>query len=103
MITIVLEDSTELIDVNIDNPGTDVICPITNPGTYKVCLITLIYEALSKTDFNLAKAGIDCLIEFQKFDDNLSSISDVFVTQSLLKDFATAARSLKTISNLSDA
>lgn len=102
MITIVLEDSTELIHVNIDNPGTDVICPIANPGAYKVCLITLVYEALSKTDFDLAKMGIDCLIKFQEFNDTLSFSTTGCITDSSLKDFAIAARSLKTISNVSE-
>lgn len=101
MITIVLEDSTELVNVNIDNPGTDVICPIRNPGAYKVCLITLIYESLSNSNFNLAKEGIDCLIKFQELND-LLDISNQPMTESSLKDFAILARDLKTISNISD-
>lgn len=101
MITIVLEDSTELVNVNIDNPGTDVICPIRNPGAYKVCLITLIYESLSNSNFNLAKKGIDCLIKFQELND-LLDISNQSITELSLKNFAILARDLKTISNISD-
>lgn len=101
MITIVLEDSTELIDVNIDNPGTEVICPIRNPGAYKVCLITLVYESLSNSNFNLAKEGIDCLIKLQELND-LLDISNHPMTESSLKNFAILARDLKTISNISE-
>lgn len=100
MITIVLEDSTELIDVNIDNPGTEVICPIRNPGAYKVCLITLVYESLSNSNFGLVKDGVDCLIKFQELSDLLDT-SNKPMTEISLKDFAILARDLKTISNIS--